>query len=101
MFFSCVFSLQKKFESLFGDKLEVVRTHQQQENLKFLSHFNRKFVIHNGKRKLPSAPAVKRGVEMFHLRANDSPIATRCIQVRSSFYTYCTSALNVTTSSLS
>lgn len=76
------FSLQKKFESLFGDKLEVVRTHQQQENLKFLSHFNRKFVIHNGKRKLPSAPVVKRGVEMFHLRANDSPIATRCIQIR-------------------
>ncbi|XP_022250914.1 protein flightless-1 [Limulus polyphemus] len=30
------FSLQKKFESLFGDKLEVVRTHQQQEHLKFL-----------------------------------------------------------------
>ncbi|XP_029638513.1 protein flightless-1 homolog isoform X1 [Octopus sinensis] len=76
------FSLQKKFESLFGDKLEVVRTHQQQENLKFLSHFHRKFVIHSGKRKLPGAPAVKRGVEMFHLRANGSPLATRCIQIK-------------------
>ena len=33
------FSLQKKFEALFGEKLEVVRMHQQQENLKFMSHF--------------------------------------------------------------
>lgn len=28
------FSLQKKLEARFGDKLEVQRTHQQQENLK-------------------------------------------------------------------
>ena len=33
------FSLQKKFESLFGEKLEVVQMHQQKENLKFMSHF--------------------------------------------------------------
>lgn len=33
------FSLQKKFESLFPGKLEVVRMTQQQENPKFLSHF--------------------------------------------------------------
>ncbi|XP_010140739.1 PREDICTED: protein flightless-1 homolog, partial [Buceros rhinoceros silvestris] len=35
------FSLQKKFESLFPGKLEVVRMTQQQENPKFLSHFKR------------------------------------------------------------
>ncbi|XP_074648106.1 protein flightless-1 homolog isoform X2 [Tubulanus polymorphus] len=71
------FSLQKKFESLFGDKLEVVRTHQQQENLKFLSHFKQKFVIHNGKRNVTPA---KMPTEFFQIRSNGSPIATRCIQ---------------------
>ncbi|KAK7501988.1 hypothetical protein BaRGS_00006740 [Batillaria attramentaria] len=79
------FSLQKKFESLFGDKLEVVRQHQQQENLKFLSHFKRKFIIRIGKRpsragspgQVPSKPST----EFFQLRANGSPIATRCVQL--------------------
>src|SRR5699024_6359497 len=37
------FTLQKKFEALFGDKLKVIRFYQQQENAKFLSHFKRKF----------------------------------------------------------
>ena len=46
------FSLQKKFEELFKDKLEVVRMYQQQENHKFLSHFNKKFVIRRGRRNL-------------------------------------------------
>jgi len=81
------FSLQKKFQSLFGDKLEVVRQHQQQENLKFLSHFKRKFVIRLGKR--PAAPPARGEVkvpqkpttEFFQLRANGSPIANRCIQL--------------------
>ena len=45
------FSLQKKFEALFGDKLEVVRTRQQQEPMKFLSHFKGRFVIEKGRRK--------------------------------------------------
>merc|ERR1719242_2409991 len=45
------FSLQKKFESLFGEKLEVVRMHQQQENLKFMSHFNNGLVIKKGSRR--------------------------------------------------
>lgn len=75
-------SLQKKFESLFGDKLEVVRMHQQQENLKFLSHFKRKFVVFDGKRVKPGEPAEKPQVSLFQLRANGSPIATRCVQVR-------------------
>ncbi|CAN8029961.1 unnamed protein product [Ixodes persulcatus] len=74
------FSLQKKFEALFGSKLQVLRTHQQQENLKFLSHFKQKFVIHWGSRKeaqLREKPAV----ELFHLRSNGSPICTRCVQI--------------------
>ncbi|XP_035825487.1 protein flightless-1 homolog isoform X3 [Aplysia californica] len=81
------FSLQKKFQSLFGDKLEVVRQHQQQENLKFLSHFKRKFVIRMGKRMASGAASggtperVKPSTEFFQLRANGSPIATRCIQL--------------------
>ena len=78
------FSLQKKFESLFGDKLEVVRTHQQQENLKFMSHFKRKFVIRKGKRKLPNAAPKKAVVELFELRANGGIISTRCVQVSES-----------------
>lgn len=45
------FRLQKKFKELFGEDLEVVRLHQQQENFKFLAHFKRKMVIHLGKRK--------------------------------------------------
>ncbi|XP_013412224.1 protein flightless-1 homolog isoform X3 [Lingula anatina] len=73
------FSLQKKFEALFGDKLEVVRTHQQQENLKFLSHFKKKFVIHQGKRN-PNSEEPE-NVELYQIRANGSPLATRCIQV--------------------
>ena len=48
------FSLQKKFEALFGDKLEVVKMQQQQENVKFLAHFKHKFVIHKGNRSRPS-----------------------------------------------
>jgi len=75
------FSLQKKFESLFGDKLEVVRMHQQQENLKFLSHFKLKFIIHHGRRKQPRVPGEKLPVELFQLRANGSPLTTRCIQI--------------------
>ncbi|XP_076458808.1 protein flightless-1 homolog isoform X1 [Babylonia areolata] len=79
------FSLQKKFESLFGDKLEVVRQQQQQENLKFLSHFKRKFIIRMGKRPSragsPALTPVKPSTEFYQLRANGSPIATRCVQL--------------------
>lgn len=78
------FSLQKKFQSLFGDKLEVVRQFQQQENLKFLSHFKQKFVVRMGKRPA-SRPVTeiseKPHTEFFQLRANGSPIATRCVQL--------------------
>lgn len=74
------FSLQKKFEAICGEKLQVLRTHQQQENLKFLSHFKQKFIIHQGSRKEVQASGSS-AVELYHLRSNGSPICTRCIQV--------------------
>uniref|UniRef100_UPI00398F7FAA protein flightless-1 homolog n=1 Tax=Pristiophorus japonicus TaxID=55135 RepID=UPI00398F7FAA len=72
------FSLQKKFESLFPGKLEVVRMTQQQENLKFLSHFKRKFIIHKGKKKNP-----ENGLQpsLYHIRTNGSALCSRCIQI--------------------
>lgn len=75
------FSLQKKFKALFGDKLEVVRTHQQQENLKFMSHFKRHFLIHQGKRK-EKIEGENKPVEFYHLRSNGSPLSTRLIQIK-------------------
>ncbi|KAK2161162.1 hypothetical protein LSH36_120g02028 [Paralvinella palmiformis] len=76
------FSLQKKFEALFGDKLEVIRMHQQQENIKFLSHFKKKFIIQQGSRKAVLAEDEAAPVEFFYLRSNGSPLFTRCIQVK-------------------
>eukprot|EP00795_Rhopilema_esculentum_P009062 gene9062-16710_t len=70
------FSLQKKFEALFGDKLEVVRTKQQQEALKFLSHFKGKYIIHKGKRKHEST-----GAELYHIRSTMGKLTRRCIQI--------------------
>lgn len=71
------FTLQKKFQALFRDKLEVVRTHQQQENMKFMAHFKRKFIIHQGKRKQK-----KNTVEFYHLRSNGSALYTRLVQIK-------------------
>ncbi|RVE69257.1 hypothetical protein OJAV_G00076050 [Oryzias javanicus] len=72
------FSLQKKFESLFPGKLKVVRMTQQQENLKFLSHFKRKFIIHKGKRKQDTDSAQP---SLYHIRTNGSALCTRTIQI--------------------
>uniref|UniRef100_A0A3Q2DJP3 FLII actin remodeling protein n=1 Tax=Cyprinodon variegatus TaxID=28743 RepID=A0A3Q2DJP3_CYPVA len=71
------FSLQKKFESLFPGKLKVVRMTQQQENLKFLSHFKRKFIIHKGKRKQSTDVQPS----LYHIRTNGSALCTRTIQI--------------------
>ncbi|XP_038523435.1 protein flightless-1 homolog isoform X1 [Canis lupus familiaris] len=72
------FSLQKKFESLFPGKLEVVRMTQQQENPKFLSHFKRKFIIHRGKRKAAQGTLQP---SLYQIRTNGSALCTRCIQI--------------------
>ena len=59
-----------------------MRTYQQQENLKFMSHFKRKFVIRKGRRKIGGEEPVKpKNVELFEIRANGGIISTRCIQV--------------------
>lgn len=65
---------------MFGENLEVVRTHQQQENLKFMAYFKRKFIIHQGKRKQPKVPGTSK-VEFYHLRSNGSALCTRLIQI--------------------
>jgi len=62
------FSLQKKFESLFGERLEVIRMHQQQENLKFMAHFKNGLVIKKGSRRAHKMPNFK--VEYLLIRAN-------------------------------
>lgn len=72
------FTLQKKFKALFKNNLEVVRTHQQQENMKFMAHFKRKFIIHQGKRKQKD----KNAVEFYHLRSNGSALYTRLVQIK-------------------
>lgn len=76
------FTLQKKFKAMFGEALEVVRIHQQQENLKFMSHFRRKFIIRNGRRheKLKTQDG-KSMVEFYQLRSNGSALCTRLIQI--------------------
>lgn len=75
------FSLQKKFEALFSNKLEVVQVHQQQENLKFLSLFGQKFVIHQGKR---NASQKQKSTSLFHLRSNNNLLTLRCIEIEPS-----------------
>lgn len=76
------FTLQKKFKAMFGETLEVVKVMQQQENLKFLSHFRGKFIIKTGKRNEALKANRKPPVEFYHLRSNGSPICSRLIQVK-------------------
>lgn len=76
------FDMLKRYQNHYSDKLEVVRTHQQQESNKFLSHFKRKFIIHLGKRPSKNQPKkVYLKPTFYFVRANGSRIATRCIQV--------------------
>ncbi|XP_065660164.1 protein flightless-1 homolog isoform X2 [Hydra vulgaris] len=72
------FSLQKKFEALFGDKLEVVRTRQQQEALKFLSHFKGKFIVEKGRRKHTERSTTPR---LFEIRSTMGKLTRRAMQV--------------------
>ncbi|XP_073956996.1 FLII actin remodeling protein [Choristoneura fumiferana] len=74
------FGLERKFKQL-CKRLDVVRTHQQQESLKFMSHFHRKFIIKDGKRN-PKAEGGKQPVELFELRSNGSALCTRLVQVK-------------------
>ncbi|XP_063624360.1 protein flightless-1 [Cydia splendana] len=74
------FGLERKFKQL-CKRLEVVRTHQQQESLKFMSHFHRRFIIRDGKRNTPPEGG-KQPVELFELRSNGSALCTRLVQVK-------------------
>ena len=76
------FSLQKKFEALFGEKLEVIRMQQQQENLKFMAHFKNGLVIKKGSRRAHKLPGFKASPEFFHIRSNGSALCRRCIEVQ-------------------
>ena len=66
--------LSSPASSLILSSLQVVRMTQQQENLKFLSHFKRKFIIHKGKRKQKIDAAQP---SLYHIRTNGSALCTR------------------------
>ncbi|CAH2096019.1 unnamed protein product [Euphydryas editha] len=74
------FGLERKFKQLCR-RLDVVRTHQQQESLKFLAHFRRRFVIRDGKRN-QKPESGRPPVELFELRSNGSALCTRLVQVK-------------------
>ncbi|KAJ0176501.1 hypothetical protein K1T71_007680 [Dendrolimus kikuchii] len=74
------FGLERKFKQLCR-RLEVVRTHQQQESLKFMTHFHRRFIIRDGKRNAKPEND-KQPVELFELRSNGSALCTRLVQVK-------------------
>ena len=75
------FSLQKKFEALFGEKLEVIRMQQQQENPKFMSHFKHGLIIKKGNRRAHKLPEWKAVAEFFHVRTNGSALCRRSIEI--------------------
>ncbi|CAH2048714.1 unnamed protein product, partial [Iphiclides podalirius] len=74
------FGLERKFKQLCR-RLDVVRTHQQQESLKFMAHFRRRFVVRDGKRN-QRTEGVRPPVELFELRSNGSALCTRLVQVK-------------------
>ncbi|XP_026739466.1 protein flightless-1 [Trichoplusia ni] len=74
------FGLERKFKQL-CKRLDVVRTHQQQESLKFMAHFHRRFIIRDGKRN-QKPESGRQPVELFELRSNGSALCTRLVQVK-------------------
>lgn len=83
------FSLRKSMEERLSRnprggkaiKVEFKRVRQQQEDMYFLAHFMRHMVIHNGRYQDRESAKRREAVQMYHLRANGNPIATRCIEV--------------------
>ncbi|CAH1638328.1 unnamed protein product [Spodoptera littoralis] len=74
------FGLERKFKQL-CKRLDVVRTHQQQESLKFMAHFHRRFIIKDGKRN-QKPESGRQPVELYELRSNGSALCTRLVQVK-------------------
>lgn len=72
------FTLQKRLQALYGDRLDIVRMHQQQENMRFLAHFYGNFFIHRGGRhEVDTRPTPR----LYQLRSNGSLICTRSVEV--------------------
>ena len=93
------FSLRKKLEMYSSGKFHVVRVKQQQEQIRFMSHFRQNFVIHNGKRRRRKPVKKKKGcldkpvqpithdylssvnTTLYEIRANGGLLSTRTIQI--------------------
>lgn len=77
------FSLKKKFEELFGDKLSIERIHQQQEPLEFLALFHPIFVIHRGFRPIHSQLNKKASGsnKFYQIRDTMGLLTLRCIEI--------------------
>ena len=96
------FDLQKKLEKHAKGKFDVLKVKQQQENYKFLSHFNQRFIIHHGKRKLSKPIRKRKGCldkpvqpvthdqvwmnkpSLYEIRSNAGFIGVRCVQIETS-----------------
>ncbi|CAF0908368.1 unnamed protein product, partial [Didymodactylos carnosus] len=91
--FSFNFTFRQELIDVLGE-FEIVKLMQQQENQRFMSHFNRKFIIRNGKRRTATQRQQQpnqrlQQTEMFHLRWSYSTILTRCIQIEPSASNLC------------
>ncbi|CAF4516331.1 unnamed protein product, partial [Rotaria socialis] len=87
------FTFKQELIDVLGD-FEIIQLIQQQENQRFMAHFNRKFVIHNGKRRTAAERLhmpVQRltQTEMYHIRWCYSTIMTRCIQIEATAANLC------------
>ncbi|CAF0945256.1 unnamed protein product [Adineta steineri] len=87
------YTFKQELIDVLGD-FEIVQLIQQQENQRFMAHFNRKFVIHNGKRRT-TAQRIQMPIQrlthtqMYHIRWCYSTIMTRCIQVEATSANLC------------
>ena len=93
------FSLKKKLEMFSQGKFHVVRVKQQQEQIRFMSHFRQNFIIHNGKRRRKKPIKKKKGcldkpvqpithdylssvnTTLYEIRANGGLLSTRTVQI--------------------
>lgn len=87
------FSFKQELIDVLGD-FEIVQLIQQQENQRFMAHFERKFIIHDGKRRTAAQRAqmpIKRldQTNMYHIRWCYSAIMTRCIQIEATSANLC------------
>lgn len=73
--------LERAMESLdwgMDGNVDVVKLYQQQEDMKFLSHFGGKFIIHWGKRNTEEPDF---NPSLYQIRSNGSKLCRRIVQV--------------------